>query len=295
MVYVMPENVLAGAGDQEVSLRQLWAILWRRKLTIIFSTAIFAAAAVVYALLATEWYRADVLLAPVEERSAPSIGGQLGGLAALAGVTVESGDSVEAVATLESRDFIRSFIEDFDLLPILFADRWDSESKRWLVEEQDDEPDIRDAVTHFLQNVLDVEEDRQTGLVTLTIDWVDPVLAADWADTLVRRLNARLRERALREAEANVEYLQGELLQTSVVTLQQSISRLLESELQKLMLARGNEEFAFRIIDGAVPPKDPVRPKRVLVVAIGVLVGGMLGVFFVFLAHVVGSQPPSDV
>jgi uncharacterized protein involved in exopolysaccharide biosynthesis len=74
------------------------------------------------------------------------------------------------------------------------------------------------------------------------------------------------------------------------VTLQQSIGRLLESELQKLMLARGNEEFAFRVIDAASPPKERVRPKRALIAVVGTMLGGMLAVLIVFLSHAIRGK-----
>jgi uncharacterized protein involved in exopolysaccharide biosynthesis len=105
------------------------------------------------------------------------------------------------------------------------------------------------------------------------------------------RLNERMRAQALKEAETNVAFLQTELGRTSVVTLQQSIGRLLESELQKLMLARGNEEFAFRVIDAASPPKERVRPKRALIAVMGTVLGGLLAVFGVFLLHALRSEP----
>ena len=117
--------------------------------------------------------------------------------------------------------------------------------------------------------------------MTLAVEWTDPDVAAEWASVLVRRLNDRLRERALLEAETNVSYLQSEMGSTNLVTLQESIGRLLETELQKLMLAKGNEEFAFKILDPAVSPKQRVRPKRALTVIVGTLLGGLLGVFAV--------------
>ena len=55
---------------------------------------------------------------------------------------------------------------------------------------------------------------------------------------------------------------------TNVVSLQQSIGRVLESEMQRLMLARGNEEFSFRIIDPAKPPKLPSEPKRAQIILV---------------------------
>jgi uncharacterized protein involved in exopolysaccharide biosynthesis len=102
-----------------------------------------------------------------------------------------------------------------------------------------------------------------------------------------------LREQALQDAEANVEYLRQELAETNVVALQQAMSGLLESELQKLMLARGNEEFAFRIIDDAEPPKESVRPRKALVVILVTMLGGLSGLAWVAFSHLFRSRNPA--
>lgn len=292
VVYVMPEQALREAED-EISLRELWDVLWRGKLFIIAVTAVFAVGSVIYALQAQEWYRAEVLLAPADEKSTSGLGGQLGGLAALAGVTVGGGDSAEALAVLESREFARSFIEDKNLLPVFFSEEWNPSTGKWRDDDPKEWPEIRDAVKYFHQRVLSVNKNSKNGLVTLAVEWTDPHVAAQWATSLVRRLNSRLRDRALAEAERNVDYLRSELAKTNVVTLQQSIGRLLESELQKFMLARGNEEFAFRVLDAASPPKDRDRPKRALITLIGTMAGSFLAVIVVFLRHsiAVGSRP----
>lgn len=290
LVYVMPEQLMRDSVEDEIDIRELWGIIWTGKWRIIAVTIVFAVASVAYALLATEWYRAETLLAPAEEKSAPSIGGQLGGLAALAGVSIGGGDSVEAVATLKSRDFAREFIEDQGLLQVLLAEEWDEVTQRWHEDDPLKQPDVRDAVRYFHENVIRVSEDRQTSLVTLAIEWTDPQMAADWSTALAKRLNDRLRERALRDAEANVDYLRQELAATNVVGLQQAMSGLLESELQKLMLARGNEEFAFRIIDDAEPPKQSVRPRKALVAILGTMLGGLLGLAWVVFSHLVHSR-----
>jgi uncharacterized protein involved in exopolysaccharide biosynthesis len=291
MVYVMPEQGFGGTANDEINLRELWDGLWRGKWIIIAVTTVFAVGSVAYALLATEWFRAEVLLAPAEEKTTTALAGQLSGLAALAGVSVGGGGSAEAIATLKSREFARAFIEDFDLLPLFFDDKWDAANGAWLGDDPEDWPDIRDAVKYFHDNVLSVSEARDTGLVTLAVEWTDPDISADWASELVTRLNERLRQRALKEAETNVAFLQTELGQTSVVTLQQTVGRLLESELQKLMLARGNEEFAFRVIDAAAPPKERARPNRALIAVLGTMLGGMLAVLWVFLLNAVRVDP----
>lgn len=272
------------SGNHALNLRQVWQILWRGKKMIIAATVVFAIASVVYALLAKEIFRADVLLAPANEQSTPMVSGQLGSLAALAGVNVGEDGGVEALAVLQSREFARAFIEKYDLLPMFFEDDWDADNKRWQVADPADAPDVRDGVKYFHESILRVSEERSSGLVTLAVEWTDPDVAAEWASILVRRLNDRLRERALLEAETNVTYLQSEMGSTNLVTLQESIGRLLETELQKLMLAKGNEEFAFKILDPAVSPKQRVRPKRALTVVVGTMLGGLLGVFAVLVA-----------
>ncbi|MEJ2602783.1 MAG: Wzz/FepE/Etk N-terminal domain-containing protein [Gammaproteobacteria bacterium] len=287
VVYVAPGSLFADPSGDSVTLPELWRIVWSRKGTIVVVTLLFAMASVVYALLAEEIYRSEVLLMPSDEQSSPVVGGQLGGLAALAGVDVGRGDQrVEALAVLRSRDFAREFIADYNLLPVFFADRWDENAQRWVVENPDDAPDLRDGVRYFHKSVYDVEEDSSTGLVTLSIEWHDPDTAALWAEALVGRVNDRLRERALQEAQTNVSYLQAEMGRTSLVAMQQSIGQLLQTEMQKLMLARGNEEFAFKVVDPAVPPKERERPKRTLIVILGTLLGGALSVAGVLLAGV---------
>ena len=284
-VYVAPGSIFSGVSDDRISLRRIWQILWRGKATIIAATIVFSVSSVVYALLAKEIYRAEVLLAPAEHQSMPAIGGQLGGLAALAGVGLGDGNNVEALAVLRSRDFARQFIDDKNLVPGFFEDDWDAENGRWREQDVTRVPDVRDGVRYFHAEVLDVAEDRSSGLVTLAIEWTDADTAANWAGTLARRLNDRLRERALFEAQANVTYLQSEMVKSNLVMMQQSIGQLLQTELQKLMLARGNEEFAFKVVDPAVAPRRRERPKRALLAIAGTLLGGLLGVFLVLLTH----------
>jgi len=279
LVYVLPDNLVAGQSNDEINLGELWSIVWQGKWIIVCIGALFAAVSVSYALLATEWYRAEVLLAPAEERSTQGISSQFGSLASLAGISIGGRGTAEPIAVLRSREFARDFIQDLDLMPVLFAEEWDVEAQRWKTEDAKEKPDIRDGVRILREDLIRVDQDSQTGLVILTVEWTDPDVAALWTSLLVARLNDRMRRQALEEAETNVAYLQSELSDVSVVAIQQSIGRLLEAELQKLMLARGSEEFSFRVIDSAIPPKKRSRPNRVLIVVLGTIFGGVLGIF----------------
>jgi uncharacterized protein involved in exopolysaccharide biosynthesis len=271
--------------DEVLDMMELSSKIWQGKWLIIGVTAASTLISAVLVLALPSWYRAEVLLAPVRAKSAADLASplaSLGGLASLAGINLGASTS-EPLAVLESRDLARQFIEQQNLLPVIFARKWDAKLARWRPADAKDWPDVRDGVKYLFDKVRTVKEDKKSGLVTLTIEWKDAKTAADWANLYADRANERIRARALLEAQANVSFLEHELTSTSVVTLQQSIGRLLDTELQKLMLARENKEFAFRVIDRAEVPKWRVWPKRVLTIVLATLISGALSIYLVFL------------
>lgn len=290
LVYVVPSDAMF-AQQAETDLVALATRIWQGRLVVISVAAIVTVLAVAYALLADQWYRARVVLVPSDVKSMRGMSGALGslgavgGLASLAGITLGADDNAEPLAVLTSRDFTRDFITDLNLLPVLFADDWDAAAGRWKDADPDDWPDMYDAIKLFDEDVRYVKEDKKTKLITLSIEWKDRKLAADWANLLVRRLNERMRQRALKEAESHIAYLKQELATADVVPLQQSIGRVLESELQTAMLARVSEEFAFRVVDSADPPKWRAWPKRTQVVVLGAILGVLIGSFVVLVRH----------
>jgi uncharacterized protein involved in exopolysaccharide biosynthesis len=268
--------------DDEIDLWELWDTIWSGRWLIIAITSVFTLGGITYALLAQEWYKADVVMAPADAKQSMSGAlAQFGGLASLAGISLPGAGEQAPVAVLKSKEFARAFITDLNLMPEFLKD----------AEESGKPLDIRDAVRVFDTSVRTITEDKKTGLVTLSIRWKDPDTAAEWANILVQRLNDRLRQQALTESERNVAYLQKEMAATSVVSLQQSMGRVLEGEMQKLMLARGNEEFAFKVIDRATPPKLRESPKRSLIAIVSMLAGGFLGVLVVFLRKAIQNRP----
>ena len=170
--------------DEVLDLRALSSKIWQGKWLIIGVTAAFTLSSAVLVLILTSWYRADVVLAPVRATSADDLAsplGSLGGLASLGGISV-GGSTSEPLAVLESRDLAREFIEQQNLLPVLFARQWDAKLARWTPTDPKDWPDVRDGVKYLLEKIRTVKDDKKSGLVTLTIEWKDAKTAAAWAN-----------------------------------------------------------------------------------------------------------------
>lgn len=281
------------ADEGTLNLRELFIELWQQRWWIVLSMVVFTAVTTAVALMTTPVYRAQTLLIPADPNSlsGSSALGQIGGLAALAGVSLGGADTAtqEALAVLKSREFTERFIVDMNLLGKLFPDRWDEATGQWKVP-----PEKRPTVTtayKYLQRISEVTQDKKSGLVTLQLDWHDPVEAADWVNALVKRLNAEMRTRAIAKAEASVSFLEKELATTTPVGTRDAINRLIEVQIKQRMLASVSEESAFRVVDKALPPEpgDPIRPRKVVLMAGGPVLGFIFGVIVVLTVNWVRS------
>lgn len=260
--------------------------VFQRRWWVAASAILFAIVAAAIAFLSTPVYRASAILMPAStdpgglNSTLTSALGALGGLADIASIGLGRSDAatVEALAVLQSREFTERFIGDKQLTPKLYASKWDSAKGEWKVPPKE-RPTSAKSYKRFQKKIRSVSRDKKTGLVTLNINWTNPDEAAEWANELVNRLNVEMRARAIRNAEAALGFLEKELAATSTIDTRDAISRLMEAQIKQRMLANVTQEYAFRIVDKAMAPDadDPIRPKKSLMVASGLLLGVAFG------------------
>lgn len=275
-------------GD-EIDLREVFATLWRGKLVITAITLCVVATAVCITFAFDKRYDAAVVFTAVPDNgTSGSLGGggglgaQLGGLASLAGLSLSGNErKAEFLAVLQSQSLAERFITENNLLPVFFKDDWDSVLSQW--ENQEDAPTLWEAGQYFKKKVRRLTTDNKTGISTLTISWTDPSVASAWANQLLAMANEYVRSRAISEAEGNIDYLNEQLSKTTVVAVQNSITRLLENEINRAMLARAGQEYAFRVIDPAVKPDRASFPNRKLFAALGFVLGLLVSVAVVLI------------
>ncbi len=281
------------AAEDEINLLDLWRVLMARKWLIVGLTFLATVAALVIALRTTPIYRAEALLAPVEDdkNGAASALAQFGGLASMVGVSLGGGGNTEhSLAVLKSRAFLDDFIQENQLMPVFFEKLWDAEKQAWAVEDPKQAPTAWDAYDVFSKNLLKTSVDKKSGLVTVGIEWKDPEQSAQWANQLVTRLNSHQRRVAIQEAEKSLAYLNEQLAKTPVVEMQQMLYRMLEAETKKIMLANVRDEYAFKVVDPAVVPERKIKPKRSLIVVLGFMAGLMGSIFLAFFLSFIERQ-----
>ncbi|AMV71850.1 polysaccharide chain length determinant protein [Desulfuromonas sp. DDH964] len=278
-------------ADDEIDLLELCQVIWAGRKYVFAITFCAALLAVIISLLLPNIYKAEVLLAPVGSEEVKGGGlasalGNLGGFAAMAGIALPGGGAIETnLAVLKSREFINQFIKDKELMPVLFADDWDRKKSQWKESDPEKRPNSWDGYRLFTKEIMKVSLDDKTSLVTVSVAWTDPVLAAEWANELVSRLNDFLRRQAILRSENNLKYLNRALESTSVADMRQTLFTLIASEQKKAMLANTQEEFALRVLDKAAAPDKKFKPKRAIICILATVAGGMFSVLFVLVLN----------
>jgi uncharacterized protein involved in exopolysaccharide biosynthesis len=259
-----------------------------RWMSLLVVSLICAVAAGAWQLSMHKDFRAAVLLSGVSSDTSTLGGlagamGQLSPLTSLVGLTGlgSGGQRPEPLAILQSRALTMKFITDNNLMPVLFQSRWDSDSSTWKPSWLHKDPTLLDGFDRF-NKLRRVSQDSKTNLISLTITWSDPKLAANWANSLVQTANQYLRQRSLEEARRNIAYLSDQLGKTTLIEMRTALGSLIQAQVKQQMLAEGTEEFAFKVLDPALAPQEPSSPGLVISVVCGLIAGALLFIFLVF-------------
>ncbi len=285
----------------------IWAILgnlWDKKWIIGAIVAVSTAVSVGVALAIPDIYRAEALLAPNSQDSAgmsSALFSQYGGLAGLAGITLDSGavdKTTLGIEVLQSRKFITGFVKRRDILvPLMAAEGWerasgelkidgdlyDIESKEWVRAARKSRgpvPTDQESYEAF-SRALSAVQDRKSGFVTISFEHYSPDVASQWVTWLVEDLNSSIMREDVAEAERAIEYLNSQIERTSNADLRKVFFDLIEEQTKVVMLAKVTPEYLFEVIDPSVSPEKRAKPNRLLIVAIGFIGGGLLAVLIV--------------
>lgn len=297
----MPQN----STNQDIDLAELFREFWQAKLFIIIVTAIFSIASVIYALNIPDIYRSEALLAPASSQKNAGLGslGSLGGLASLAGVNLGAAGTDKtalAIEVLSSREFINGVISRHDLLaPLLASKNWqiktnkliydneiyNPETQEWLREvnpPRQAKPSLQEAYEEFIKR-LKVQQSKDNGMVTLSIEHYSPYVARLWVSILVSDLNRFMKTSDMEDAQKSLSYLEQQLEKTSVEELRKALYQLIEEQTKTLMLTQVTDEYVFKIIDPPIVSEKKAKPSRALICIVGAFLGAFLACFFVLI------------
>jgi len=294
--------------NDEIDLRELFGVLWAGKWWIILITALFAIASVVYALSLPNEYKATAIVAPASGQGGGglnALAGQLGGLASIAGVNLGSPETTDAVVAMElmkTWGFADEFIKRHSLqVPLFAAIGWnaskeefifdeklyDIEAGKWIREApkgKTSEPTSWELFGVFTKG-LTVTQNKETGLIVVGFMSYSPEYAQRITQWLIEDVNSKMKERALKDASNNIDYLEQQINKTPLSDMQNVFYSLIQEQTKSKMLAEASDEYVFKTISSALVPEVKTRPGRAMICILGVLLGGFLSLIFVLVKN----------
>lgn len=199
-----------------IDIVALFKLLWKKKFIIAGSSFIVAVITAIISLQMPNIYRSTTTLLPVSTEVSSAFG-QYAGLAAMAGISApgQSGTDVEKIlAILTSRTLKERVINELNLIPEL-------------LEEEPDKLSPLFATTLVFSENFHVNQDKKTGVISISYDNKSPELAAKIVnyvtEVLINILNEKnltvsskkllLTEKQLNEKRSELEVLKNKLLE----------------------------------------------------------------------------------
>lgn len=289
----------SGFNQNEVDLNTFISLILGNKKFILFITLPFIFLVTIYSLLIPNQYTATALLAPTFEKK--DLSSQLGSYSVLTGAAgfslpgESSIPSEEAVARIKSLEFFsKHFLPFIKLENMMAVESWSHESneiiynkkifdinsQKWLNGSRFSKNNIPSKQEAFrvYSKILSISKDSKTGFVQISITHHSPELAREWVSLILKNINDSMRDESKTTSTSSINFLNDQLTKTSLKELKQAISKLLEAQVQDLMIASASKNYVFKILDPPSVPEIKSYPERLKIIILGSFFGFFLSV-----------------
>jgi uncharacterized protein involved in exopolysaccharide biosynthesis len=323
----MNGNPSNGSSD-EIDILAYWDIICKRKKLLFWITTVLVSCTVIGSLFLTDIYEAQAVITPVASPAAStpssssslsSLASQFGGLASMIGISLPGGSSTSEISALLNSNILREkIINRYNLLPIIFHDKWDPKKNDWEelnifkkavnavvgfirshmpgVQKQKKDffsnPTVWDGLREFGDDgdIITITTDATNNTITISADMDDPEVAAKVVNYFVETLTDHMSSESRRVAETNRKYLEEQKKDAVDPATRQKIYTLLSQQVETILMSAVKENFAFKVLDPPKAPDKKKKPKRSLFVALSFILSIFIGFFTVFILDYVAKQ-----
>ncbi|MCH2293216.1 MAG: Wzz/FepE/Etk N-terminal domain-containing protein, partial [SAR324 cluster bacterium] len=197
------------AEDDTIDLMELLTTLWRYKWLLILLPIFGIIGAYTAVQFLPVEYQSRVTFLQISGNGGSTDLGKFGALASLAGVSLPEKssdmltDKIEVV--LKSRGFAEQIVKEKELLPIIFSDIYDPETKTFDIADPElDQPKAIDGAGAIM-GALELGETNE-GAKYIEVTWDDPVIAADLANYTLKALEIYLSQNTLTAGQKNLQF-----------------------------------------------------------------------------------------
>ena len=310
----LPNDQLNNNYDDEIDLSELFHVLWDKIFYIGAITSIFSLISIIFALMLPNIYQSKATMMAMEENNGMSgMLGQYSGMASLAGISMPSksgSKAQEAIARIKSFDFFSNyFLPHIKLENLMAVKKWtqasntltyasdfNSESRQWVRKPnppRSNIPSSQEAYEEYME-IMSVNEDKKTLLVTLSFEHKSPFIAQQWVEIVRDQIDKLMRDQDRQTAMKSIEYLNNLAPTVNYEEIKKALFALQQEQMKRLMMVEANDNYIFKVLDSPIVPELKVKPKRSLIVIWGTILGMVLSVLGVLALHYTRKSSEHD-
>ncbi|QSZ42384.1 hypothetical protein GJV85_09790 [Sulfurimonas aquatica] len=293
--------------EDEIDLRELWQTILKGKKIIAIVTVVIVALTFVYALKQPNVYKSESILIPTESASGGL--GSLGGLAAMAGVSVGGGSMTPDVAfnsLLNNYEFMKKFVIKNKIYEYYSRDEFDKnyvfalgfrgfyemfKSSKNPEDEIDYDSEIFELVKSIKSN-FSISSDKKTALITVTYSDSDRSYPPVIINAFLKDASKYLVDNNLKIINSKLSYFEKELIKADGFELRQSLSQMISDILKEKVMIQSKVYYQCDVLTlpSKAYVKDKSKPKRGLILVVSFVTSIILGMFLVFFLEFIRKE-----
>ncbi|MBU0721355.1 hypothetical protein KJ877_08430 [bacterium] len=294
--------------EDEIDLRELWQTIKKGRKVIQIFVLVIVSLTLVYALKLPNVYKSDMVLIPTE--SAAGGLGSLGGLAAMAGVSLGGGSMTADVAfsaLLDNYAFMKNFVIKHKVLEHYEDENLDKNYVfalgfrgvyDLLTFKSKNEKDIEERIFETVEEIkknFSISSDKKTSLITISYSDYDRAFAPKMVNDFLTDASEYLVSNNLQNINNRLKYFETELQNADSIEIRQSLSSTISNILEQKVAMKSKKYYDC---DSLTTPseayiKDKIKPKRGLILVVSFVTSIILGVFFVFFLEFIRKEEPA--
>ena len=295
-------------GDDEIDLKELFVVLWNKKLQIIIITGLISIASVIYSLSLPNIYKSQAILSSASSSSGniSSMVSQYSGIADIAGISLPSQGGSDKVAmgieVIKSLSFFENLVEKYDLFFELQApEGWNPsdnslvinpeiynvKEKKWVSESSfatNGKPSIQSAHRDFIYN-LSIDIDKKTQFVHISFQHFSPYVAKKVLDNILFEINEISRTEDIMMSQESIKYLQKERANTQLTEVKSGINSIIQSQIETIALAKASPEYLVKVLSAPYVSELKSLPDRKSIVILSFLFSLVFSSIFFLARH----------
>lgn len=295
--------------QDEISILELLNIIKRRLLIILSATSItvLALASVLFLFISNK-YTSVALVKPAQENQVNNFGGNLGGIASLAGIDINDSSAIDLMESIIlSRLFFKNLILDekvsiqfyetsnFDLTTrtSVYSENVDlDDNLQWKIDPDTQlslKPSFEKMYKYYLQRIR-VDSISGSNLAFISFTHESPIFAMEFLSKILSNINDSQKTIDLNFYDSTIKSLKLEVASARESEVRTTLSQLIGGQLTNYLIAKHKDQYFLETIDPPFIPEQKSSPVRSRILLFSLLISLFVYSLLVILYDIFPSR-----